>query len=150
MVDARGGSARPSGFARSPAKWPRLTAAGNVVWSAPGDTRWASGSGTRERSARWQELQAASAIGQAMLLRAGRLRSAGNGLRCAQVLSDGREHPCRDGYLKHDARWRRCALGEGAGRQRRKDFARHRREHLRRNDRAGKQVAVLLKGRPWL
>jgi len=100
LVDARG-RARPRVFGQLAADVAALTAAGTpVVLVSSGAIAMGLGSlGREQRSRRLPELQAASAIGQSLLLRRWEAALGRKGLRCAQVLLTVGDIHRRDGYL---------------------------------------------------
>ena len=100
LVDARG-RARPRVFAQVAADVAALTGAGTpVVLVSSGAIAMGLGSlGREQRSRRLPELQAASAIGQSLLLRRWEAALGRNGLRCAQVLLTVGDIHRRAGYL---------------------------------------------------
>ena len=100
LVDARG-RARPRVFAQVAADVGALAGDGTpVVLVSSGAIAMGLGSlGRERRSRRLPELQAASAIGQSLLLRRWEAALGRNGLRCAQVLLTVGDIHRRDGYL---------------------------------------------------
>ena len=96
-----GARARPRVFAQVAADVAALTGAGTpVVLVSSGAIAMGLGSlGREQRSRRLPELQAASAIGQSLLLRRWEAALGRNGLRCAQVLLTVGDIHRRDGYL---------------------------------------------------
>ena len=99
-------------FAQVAADVAALTGAGTpVVLVSSGAIAMGLGSlGREQRSRRLPELQAASAIGQSLLLRRWEAALGRNGLRCAQVLLTVGDIQRRDGYLNATAMNKRLLL----------------------------------------
>ena len=148
LVDARG-RARPRVFAQVAADVAALTGAGTpVVLVSSGAIAMGLGSlGREQRSRRLPELQAASAIGQSLLLRRWEAALGRNGLRCAQVLLTVGDIHRRDGYLNARARSRRCCAGAVVPVVNENDSTATDEITFGDNDALAAQVAVLLKAR---